>query len=55
MENNILIRFWVSRPMRDFHVTLGVAAVAAHVIGNLSKNPALPDRKSTRLNSSHTS
>lgn len=42
MENNILIRFWVSRPMRDFHVTLGVVAVAAHVIGNLSKNPALP-------------
>lgn len=42
MENNILVRFWVSRSMRNFHVTLGVVAVVAHVIGNLSQNAALP-------------
>jgi len=42
MENNFFVRFWVTRPMRDFHVTLGVVAVLSHVIGGLSKNPSLP-------------
>lgn len=39
MENNKILRLWVSSSMRDFHVFLAVAAVATWLIGNLSKNP----------------
>lgn len=42
MENNVLVRFWVTRPMRDFHVTLGVVAVVAKVIGSISHIAVLP-------------
>lgn len=39
MENNKIFQLWVNSSMRDFHVFLGVAAVASWLIGNLSKNP----------------
>ena len=42
MENNFFVRFWVTRSMRDFHVTLAVIAVVAKVIGAISHNAALP-------------
>lgn len=41
MENNRVLRFWVNSSMRDFHVVLGVAAVASWVIGNISVNPKM--------------
>ena len=42
MENNFFLRFWVTRPMRNLHVTLGVIAVVSQVIGSISHNAALP-------------
>ncbi|MGN0405531.1 MAG: DUF4129 domain-containing protein [Bariatricus sp.] len=41
MENNVLLRFWVNSSMRNFHVTMGVLAVAVHMVGKLSKTPEL--------------
>lgn len=41
MENNFVYRFWVNSSMRDFHVALGVLAVAAQVVGRLSGHPEL--------------
>lgn len=38
MANNKLFRYWKQSSMRDFHVTLAVIAVAAHMVGRLSKN-----------------
>lgn len=41
MENNKIFRFWVTSSMRDFHVVLGVSAVACWLIGNLSQSPKM--------------
>lgn len=38
MENNKFFLYWKQSKMRDFHVALAVAAVAAHMVGRLSKN-----------------
>lgn len=41
MENNFIYRLWIKSSMRDFHVTLGVLAVVARVVGQLSKHSEL--------------
>ncbi len=41
MENKSIFRFWVNHSMRDFHVTLGVAAVVIQIIGRLAKHSEL--------------